>query len=232
MTATGDLFTPIHKALRSMIYSLSERLQTNDFADVAVTKALVTDLENDFAIARSAGCMLCVLSQHAVDEESVIFPPVVRAGNGLIAQLIEEHHDLARRELALAKEAHQLLAMESGDRRIDAGIRLNLEANQLFAAYIAHMNREEVELVPLMRKHFTDEQLVAMRSTIMGQMPPDRMFFVLGWMLPSLNVAELSGLLSSFRQGAPPQLMKAVTDLCAAKVEPARWSEVKIRVGL
>ena len=96
MTATEDLFTPIHKGLRSMLYSLSSRIQTNDFADVAATKALVVDLENDFAVARSAGCVLCVMSHHATDEETVIFPDTAKAGIALTTSLIREHHDLTR----------------------------------------------------------------------------------------------------------------------------------------
>jgi hypothetical protein len=35
MVATMDLFTPIHKALRSMIYNLGGRLQAVDFSDPA-----------------------------------------------------------------------------------------------------------------------------------------------------------------------------------------------------
>jgi hypothetical protein len=232
MTATEDLFTSIHKALRSMIYNLSGRLQTNDFADVPATQALVTDLENDFAMARSAGCALCVLSQHAADEESVIFPSVAKVGNGLVAQLIEEHHDLTRRELAIAKSAQEILAMDSADLRVAGGVRLNQAANELFAAYIVHMNREESELVPLMYQHFTNEQMIAMRGKILGAMPPDRMAAILAYMLPSLNVTELTHFLGSLRQGAPPPVVKGVTDLCAARVDPARWNTVKTRLGM
>ena len=232
MPATGDLFTSIHKGLRSMIYGLSGRLQTNDFADAAATKALITDLENDFAVARSAGCALCILAHHAVDEESVIFPTVARVGNKLITELISEHHDLTRRELEIAKAGHELLSMDSAEARVRAGAQLNLAANQLFGAYITHMNREEVELVPLMQENFSDPEMAAMQGKIIGQMPPDRVFAILGWMLPSLNVIELSRLLSSLKSAAPPQFMKAVSDLCAARVDPARWDTVKLRVGL
>ena len=215
-----------------MIYSLSGRLQTNDFADLATTRELVTDLENDFAIARSAGCILCVLAHHATDEESVIFPDVTRVGSELISTLIEEHHGLTRRELAIGKAAHELLRLDSPVGRAEGGIHLNQLANELFAAYITHMNREETELVPLMREHFTDAQMAKMQGTIIGGMPPDRMFGILGWMLPSLNVSELSELLFSMSKGAPPSLIKAVTDLCAKKVEPARWSKVRLKTGL
>jgi hemerythrin HHE cation binding domain-containing protein len=232
MAAKGDLFTPIHKALRSMIYGLSGRLQTNDFADAATSKALITDLENDFAVARSAGCALCILAHHATDEESVIFPSATRVGDKLIAELIADHHDLTRRELEIAKAGHELLSMDSAEARVRAGAQLNRAANQLFGAYITHMNREEAELVPLMAEHFSDPEMAAMQGKIIGQMPPDRMFAILGWMLPSLNVTELSGFLSSMKGAAPPQVMKAVSDLCAARVDPARWDTVKLRVGL
>lgn len=231
MAATEDLFTPIHKGLRAMIYGLSTRLQKHDFSDVEATRGLVRDLEHDFAVARSAGCVVCVLAHHASDEEAVIFPSASHLGNGLVASLVEEHHGLTRRELALGAAAHELLAMASPADRIAAGARLNRSANELFSAYLAHMNREDSELVPLMQAHLTDAQMAAMRGTIIGGLSPDRLFAILGWMLPSLNVHELSGLLTAMGKGAPPPVVQAVSELCAAKVDPAIWTEVRARTG-
>ena len=232
MTATQDLFTPIHKGLRSMLYGLSSRLQTNDFSDLEATRTLVNDLENDFAIARSAGCTLCILSQHANDEETSIFPDAAKAGNELIATLIEEHHDLARREASIAHSARALLAMENPEGRAEAGVRLNQSANELFAAYMAHMNREETDLVPWMSEHFSDAQMGAMRGAIMGRTPPDTMSAILAWMLPSLNIRELSGLIREVRSAVPPQAFKAITEMCEAKVDPNRWGMVRQIVGI
>lgn len=232
MVATGDLFTPIHKALRSMIYSLSTRLQTHDFADTAATEALVGDLEHDFATARSAGCLLCIVGHHAVDEESAVFPEVEKLQPRLIQELIEEHHGLARQELAIEKAGHELAAMHGPTDRIAAGVRLNQMANDLFAAYIAHMNREEHEVVPLMREHFTDAQMADMRGRILGGMPPDRMMTIFGWMLPSLNVSELTGTVGGMKGKVPPRVFEAVTNLCATRVDPARWGAAKLRIGI
>ena len=94
------------------------------------------------------------------------------------------------------------------------------------------MNREETDLVPRMKETFTDAELAAIRGTIIGRMPPDRLFALLGWMLPALNATELSGLLSSFQGKAPPEFVRKVTELCAQRVEPARWATVKGRVGI
>ncbi len=230
--ATEDLFTPIHKGLRAMIYALSSRLQTNDFADLAATEALARDLETDFAIARSAGCAICILHHHAEDEELSIFPETARAGSPIVNGLIEEHHDLTRRELELGRAAQGILGLTEPAQRIAAGIALNAMANDLVVRYLAHMNREEAELVPWMRERFTDPQMAAMRGAIIGRLPPDRLFAILGWMLPSLNLTELSDLLLAVRPGLPPPALRAVVDLCEARVDPSRWGAVKARVGL
>jgi len=232
MQRREDLFTPIHKGLRSMMYNLSSRLQTNDFANLAATRALTTDLEYDFAAAQSAGCILCIFNHHATDEDAAIFSHTEKVARELTASLIAEHHELTRRELELAKSAHEILAMDAADDRIVAGTRLNAAANELLTAYFAHMNREETELVPLMQQHFTDPEMVAMRSRIIGGMPPERVMAILNFMLPSLNVSELSEFVGSVIQTAPPPVANAVTTLAAAKVDPARWAEAKSRIGM
>jgi len=232
MEATEDLFTPIHKALRSMIYSLGTRLQTNDFSDPAATSALTTDLENDFAIARSAGCILCVLSQHATDEEHSVFPAVAEFNAPLVESLIAEHHELGRREAGLIRDARALLALPSAAARVEAGIALNQSANDLFALYIAHMNREETHLVPLMRRQLTDGQMAAMRGAIMSAMPPDRLFAILRWMAPSLNVHELTNLIVGLKYSAPPEVLGQVSALCAAHVDHERWEIVRQRAAV
>ena len=232
MTATEDLFTPIHKALRSMIYHLGGRLQCHDFADRVATESLVTDVEHDFSVARSAGCVLCTLHGHADDEDVSIFPSAARFDGALVTSLIQEHHDLTRRELEIAKAGHAILAMEAAEERIRAGIALNQTANDLFAAYMTHMNREEAELVPRMKEHFTDEQLAAMRGAIIGRMPPERVMAILGWMAPSLNRTELTEFLGGLKRGMPPPAFRSVCDLCAARVEPARWEAVRTGIGV
>jgi hypothetical protein len=227
-----DLFTPIHKGLRSMMYDLARRIQTNDFADLAQTRALVVDLEHDFEVARTAGCMLCIFSMHADEEEEVAFPAVKGFNEGLVATLVAEHHDFSRREKAITQVAHALLETASPQERVAAGVHLNQTVNELLAAYLVHLNREESDLVPLMREHLTDPQQAQMRGTIIGKMAPDRLFAILGWMLPSLNVTELSELMVEIKGHSPPRVLEAVTQLGEAKVDPARWATVRARVGI
>jgi hypothetical protein len=231
VTATEDLFTPIHKAIRSMIYDLGARLQSNDFADPATTGPLLADLEHEFSAAMSAGCVLCVVHHHATDEEGQVFPSLARFDPELLRRLIDEHHHFGVRLSAITGMARGIAASSRAEERVAAGIALNREANDFFAAYLAHMNLEDERLIPMMREHFTDEQMRAMRGAIMGGMPPDRLATVLRWMLPSLNVQELSAMLGGLRQGAPPPLRALVSGVAAARLDPERWKLVQARVG-
>lgn len=232
MTGKEDLFTPVHKGLRAMLYDLSSRLQTNDFADRDATAKLAIDLENDFAAAQSAGCILCAFAFHAEEEEAVVFPSSARVAQSLVSELIQDHHGLTRRETEIGRSMHELVQQPSSEARIAAGIRVNQLVNELIVAYLAHMNREETELVPVMREHFSDGEQAAMRGAIIAKFPREQLFALLGWMLPALNVSELSDLLGSLKGAAPPPLLKAVSDLCGSRVEPARWAEVRLRVGI
>ncbi len=232
MSGKADLFTPVHKALRAMLYDLSDRMQTNDFADLEGTKVLARDLENDFQVAQSAGCVLCGLAFHAVEEESAIFPSAASVGNGLVPLLIEEHHDLSRREVEIAEDAHALLENPGATERVAAGVRLNQKVNELLVAYFTHMNREEVELVPLLREQFEDAQQGAWQASIVRSFPPDRLMALLAWMLPAMNVTELAEFLGALQRLAPPPVVTAVTNLAAAKVPGPRWAEARNRTGL
>jgi len=231
MAATEDLFTPIHKAIRSMIYDVGARVQRLDFADPTASSAVLADLQHEFGNAVSATCVFCLLHEHAGSEERGVFPSMQAFDPALIRQLIDDHQEISRRLVAIAKRADELAAVGPADQRLALGIRINLEVNEFFAYYLGHMNKEEVTIVPAMREHYTDDQMRAMQGAIIGSLPPERLAAYARWMLPSLSLTELSAMLVGVKQGAPPQVFQLVTGVGAAYVDPIRWAAVRERVG-
>jgi len=229
--ATEDLFTPVHKAIRSMIYDVGGRLQSNDFSDLAASASVLSDLEHEFSAAISAGCILCILHAHAGDEESTVFPAVETHDVELVRQLIEDHHKFTRQLAAITRMSRELQADPSPENRVRTGVVLNREVNDFFAAYLVHMNREEEKLVPMMQQQFTDDQLRTMRGTIMGRMPPERLAAILRWMLPALNMAELTGMVGGAKRTMPPPVFQGFSKIAEGSVPPARWQMVRERVG-
>ncbi len=229
--ATEDLFTPIHKGIRSMIYDLASRLQAADFTDRAASESLLADLQHEFSNAVSATCVLCLLHLHAGHEELQVFPSMQPIDPTLIRALVDDHQEISRRLVALTSLGDQLAASGAPDRRAELGARINREANDLFAFYLVHMNKEEATLVPAMQEHFTDDEMRAMQGRIIASLPPDRLASFLRWMLPSLTTAELVRLLTGVKQGPSPQALGFVNGIGTAHVDPTRWAAVRERVG-
>jgi hypothetical protein len=46
--------------------------------------------------------------------------------------------------------------------------------NDLFALYLAHLDKEERTILPTTWRHFTDEQLIGIRTTVERNTPPER----------------------------------------------------------
>jgi len=232
MVATEDLFTPIHKGIRSMIYDLGGRLQANDFADLEASKPLLVDLEYELSAAVSTGCILCLLHQHGADEETEVFPAVGQFDPGLVREFIEDHHELARHLGILSKMSRDMLTRDNPDERVRFGAELTREANDFFADYQEHMNREERRIVPMMRMRFTDEQMRTMRSSIMRRMPRERLEAILRWMLPSLNLTELTSMVAAAKGTMPPEQFQGFTGLAATFLPSERWQLVRQRAGV
>jgi len=214
-----------------MIYTLGGRLQSVDFTDRAASAAVLSDLQHEFTNAVSSTCVLCLLHAHAGSEESSIFPSMESIDPNMIRALLDDHQEIRRRLVTLTAMAEELGGTEAPARRLEWGARINREANEFFAFYLAHMNKEEVTIVPAMKEHFTNDQLRAMQGAVMGAMPPERLATYLRWMLPSLTLGELTGMLSGVKNGSPPQFLQFVNGIGTANVDPARWALVRARVG-
>ncbi len=227
-----DLFTPIHKGVRSMIYVLGRDLQVADFTDERATRELLAKLEYDLELATSSSCIMCLLHEHAGNEDKYLFPQVHPFEPEIVEQLIQEHREVVRRLGTISKFSEEIKATTEPGRRIDMGIRLNQMTDDLFAFYLTHLAREEVTILPATWRHFTDEQLVAIRTTVERNTPPERYAEWMKWVFPSLNANELMGMFAGMKKGAPPSFLESMKRIAAESVRKDRWEIVKQRVGL
>jgi len=231
MSNRENLFRPVHKGIRSMIYELGDRLQTTDFANVMESNAIATQLKHDLSDTVS-NCLLCLLHAHSKHEERDIFSAVRPLDPDVIDLQMVEHGEVVRRIFGVTKTCDELLGLTDRARRIEVGDRLNLEANELFAFYLAHLNNEEATVVPVMWEHFTDEQLRAMRAKFYASVPLPRFEEWMRWTLPALNLNELLVLLSGMKNDPPPSRFADVVRLAERTLDPERWTAVKTRLDL
>jgi len=111
-------------------------------------------------------------------------------------------------------------------------MKLNRSADELFAYYMTHMNKEEVAMLPATWQHLTDEQILEIRAIVEANIPPERYAEWMRWVLPSLNVNELVEMFTGMKKGAPPQVLENMVHIAGTAVDEERWKTVKTRVGL
>ena len=230
MSTRENLFRPVHKGLRSMIFLLGQRMNTADFANVAEANALAKQLRA--ALTQSASnCVLCLLQAHSVHEDKDFFGAIRAFDDEPVKLMMAEHAVIVRRIYQVAKTCDELAAVTDPARRIEVGDRLLLEANDLFAFYLAHLNNEEALLVPVMWENFSDEQLRALRAQFYNTIPLAAFEEWMRWTLPALNVHELVILLSGMKTDPPPNRFADAMRLGKTTVPRDRWAEVERAVA-
>src|SRR5919199_1245324 len=147
-----DILTPVHKGIRSMIYELGTKLQKIDFTDVSATESIIMQLRHDLQSANST-CLVCLLHEHAGREEQSLFPLIAPYESNVIDIMIQEHIEITRQMVQISRISDDLLKLNDNEQRIELGVKLNMMANNLFAFYLTHMNKEEATLLPIMWKY-------------------------------------------------------------------------------
>lgn len=217
-----DLFTFIHKSIRSMIYNAASKLQTADFTDEKEVKILLVSLRND----------LDLLHEHAVNEDNIIFPEIANEEPQLIELLNEEHKKLESKLNGILALIEKIEHSNSVEERVRLGNSLNSLFNDFIADYLAHMNHEEATVLEASFKYLTDEELIAIRTRIQSNIPPDRYKVWMNWMLRSLNNSELIGLLGSMKTGAPSNVFQNILDITKSVIDSERWLKMKLSLGI
>ena len=216
-----DTLTPIHKAVRSMVYEVGGDLQTTDFADEVEAAAAMADLES----------ALRLMLDHHTTEELYLYPKLQPFEEQLVASMLEQHQSVVAL-LDIAGEARRGVHASDAENRVIAGAEANVRFNELVALYFDHLAQEEAKVLPATWKHFDDAQLMAIQGAIIAEMDPDVLFQWLGWMFKGLNRAELVGMLRGARMGMPPEALEAVRGLGEASMEPEAWQVVREQSGL
>jgi Hemerythrin HHE cation binding domain len=226
-----NLFRPIHKGLRAMIYNMGAQLQSTDFADVDASNAMLSVLAENLDLA-VGNCALCLLYAHSKHEEDDFFRPLRPIDPDVVALMMKEHAEVGRRVRNLSSVCEELKREVTPARRIEVGDRVNQDANDLFAYYLQHMNNEEATMVPVMWEHFTDEQLRRIRADYHLRTPPRRFEVWMRWTLPALNLHELVVLFRGLKEDGPPELLAHLARLANETVDPTRWAVARDRAGL
>jgi len=231
MSERENLFRPIHKGIRLMLYQLGSELQTQSFVDVTQSNIVVARLKRNLGDSLS-NCILCLLTAHAHHEEKDIFSHIRAHDADAVDTVMKEHGVVARRILEFSKTCDELLKITEPERRIEVGDRLIEEANDLVTLYLSHLNNEETLLVPVMWEWFTDQEIRAMRRVFYDSLPLSLFETWMRWTLPAMNQEELNVLFSGLQTTAENPRAKDWVRLAHETLSFDRWLALRESVAV
>ncbi len=132
----------------------------------------------------------------------------------------------------MLKTADELNRIKIRDQRVEKGDTLYQEANDLFAFYLTHINKEEATILPATQKYHTDEAIRAIRATIMKSMSPEQSTDWFSWIFSSINTNEATGLLASVKKGSPPLIFERMSRIAEKAIGEDKWNIVKAKAEL
>lgn len=217
-----DLYAPMHKACRSLVYNISIRMQVNDFTDRANTNLFLESLYHH----------LDLLHEHNASEERIVHPRARPFLPQMVEILERDHKEIERRASLVRSVAKNLPEVSSKPELATMGVRLNKAFNDFVTFFLWHINYEENTFMPGASDHFSDGQLASMRAAIIGENPLERNIEWLIIMFFSLNNLELIELISALKSSnMSDQALQVLMGLVNDLVGQERWQAISRKVA-
>ena len=71
-----------------------------------------------------------------------------------------------------------------------------------------------------------------MRTNVQRNIPPKVFAELMKWVLPSLNINELTAMFIGLKKGAPAPVLEHMSQLAEKSLNEDRWVAVKAKAGL
>jgi hemerythrin-like domain-containing protein len=216
-----NMYVPIHKALRVFMadtLAAVGRLDATDDGDVAVTLDHVRGL-------------LAALTLHLESENRFVHPAMEARRPGSTAATTHDHveHQCALAELGALIEA---VARQTPSERQTTVATLYARLALFVAENLEHMNVEERDNMPVLWAEYSDEELVAIDTQIVGHVPPAAKTVALRWMMVALNHAERVHMLQTMRRAAPPEAFEGLLAIARSNLSSRDWAKVEGALAL
>ncbi|HEX9185226.1 MAG TPA: hemerythrin domain-containing protein [Burkholderiales bacterium] len=215
-----DLYTTIHKGLRTFMARTLEAVGRMDAADVE-------DVAQTLAQLRA---LLGLMRTHMHAENQFLHPALEARRPGAARRTAGEHveHEHAFEELHSA-----ILALERADRPARAGAATLLYRRlALFVGEnLEHMHFEETENNALLWAAYSDAELAGIHDALLASIAPDERALALHWMLPALNAAERAGMLTELQGKLPAAAFAGLLAGLRPALSVRDWGKLTAALG-
>jgi hemerythrin-like domain-containing protein len=215
-----NMYTPIHKGLRNLLFTTSLAAGSIDWNEEARLSELQHRIEH----------LLHVLRLHVRNEETYVHPLLADRLVGVHKRLEAAH----REQEGILDDLESFLARARAadpEKRVQLGLELYRVLNRFIALYLPHLDDEETRVMPALNEAFTPEELIATYFEILrNQQEPDLLSDV-DMMFPAMTDDEVIELLQTGPSWMAPALMEKAGQRAERAMGPDRWGRIMDRMG-
>ncbi len=223
MSSQIDLYRDIHKGQRRRYFNIATQAGILDYTD---QKALDT-LSDELYSFRNH------MHLHAHLEEKFIHTVLSQRVPGGARQLEEEHR-------VMRQEFDDLITHFDGIRAIPVDFEKREELalefyrawNRFIAFYFMHINREEEEIMPVLWKLCTVEELAETHKLMITNQKQEELVEDFEMILPNANLQERVETLGTVQVLTSPEAYQEFLKLAEQLLEPNDWTTLKTKLGL
>jgi hypothetical protein len=206
-----------HKALRNVIAKFSFRLGSVEVTDPKQLESLKQLGEEMFSMLKN--------HVHTENEHTLRHIESRAPGSG--------DHDRADHERleVIQDDLQYWINQLSGSESPDEMHNLYLEFSRFHSQYLEHIFEEETVTEILLQKHFTDDELLQFRTSIMQHMEFPMMLLWLKYAVPAQAEEQSFGLLSGFKTNAPADVFEQVLTVIKSEMTPEAYQRLLNRLA-
>lgn len=212
-----NIFFPVHKGLRALLYETAIQLQQTNFTD------------NEEA-ADSVGQVKTVVSlfeSHAHKEDNFVLPAIASYEPSVVATFEQEHEE----DNALGESLERWIIAFEYAQALSAKQTIGEELTKAYIQFMVfnlrHMAKEEKVINPLLWRYYSDAELHQLTGKIIESIPSHEMAFFSRWMIRGLNNAEIQNWLSGVKNTAPEPVFQSLLDIAEEELQPHRWELIQ-----
>ena len=221
-TARVDMYTGIHKALRALMTDTLlavGRMDPTDTTELTATSGRVLDLL-DFCAA------------HLAHENAFVHTAIEARAPGASEVIAHEHDEHLAHIAGLKHMVASLLSTDLGHDVAISVLGLYRSLTLFIAENFQHMHVEETAHNAVLWARYTDAELIAIHSALVASIPPADMMFTLRWLVPYMNPAERTAMMSGMQAHAPAPAFAAALEVVRPHLTQAEWVKLARSLGL
>jgi hemerythrin HHE cation binding domain-containing protein len=212
-----------HKGLRNALSQLSFIAGSINFTDKGKVASLY-ELGKD---------IFMLLNGHANDENTIVLAELEKKVPGASKHDLNDHEEIEAIQSKLESDLESIYNRTmAGKDTTEAGAEFYQAFSRFHSRYLMHMDDEETVTVRMLWDNFTDDEIIAMRNTIISRFKPEVMMKWQQFILPALGPGQRAAMLGGVKATVPEHVFNSFMELCKKYLTEEDYNDLTKKLGI